>query len=100
MQGSDYSFVSRAPTKESGANQSWDILHSGQLVARADVYCGESQWGVSLLDKLPALDVSELLQLVAHLLLWESGCRADTVDVVLARTGQHYPLIRAGSEYV
>lgn len=98
--GSDYTFVERPATRASGANQTWDVLLGEQVVARADVYFGESQWGVSLADKLPELDTSELLRIVAHLLVWECGCRADTVDVVLSRTGNHYPLIRTGPDYV
>ena len=98
--GSDYAFVERTPASGAGANQTWDVLLGEQLVARADVYFGESQWGVSFADKLPDLDTSELLRIVAHLLVWECGCRADTVDVVLARTGNHYPLIRTGPDYV
>ena len=100
MEGADYTFAQRDPSPGSGANQTWDVAAVGRTVARADVYFGESQWGVRLVDELPALDASELLRIVAHLLVWECGCRADTVDVVLARTGNHYPLIRTGPDYV
>jgi hypothetical protein len=100
VEGADYTFEQREPSRGSGANQAWDVQAGGRTVARADVYFGESQWGVRLVDQLPALDASELLRIVAHLLVWECGCRADTVDVVLARSGDHYPLIRTGPDYV
>ncbi|MCA9575431.1 MAG: hypothetical protein R3B40_00750 [Polyangiales bacterium] len=100
MQPSDYRYVERTPSQESGANQTWDVTDGGRIVARADVYFGESQWGVRLTDDLPTLDVADLLRLAAHILVWECGCRADTVDVVLGRDGQHYPLIRTGPDYV
>lgn len=96
----DFTFRELPPTVGSGANQTWDVLAQGQVVARADVYFGESQWGVRLVDKLPQLDTSDLLRVVARLLVWACGCRADTVDVVLARTGEHCPLIRTGADYI
>ena len=96
----DYTFREVPSARDSGANQTWDVLAVGNVVARADVYFGESQWGVRLMDKLPQHDASDLLRLVARLLVWECGCRADTIDVVLARTGDHYPLIRTGADYI
>ncbi len=100
MEVSDYTFRELPPSANSGANQTWDVLADTTVVARADIYFGESQWGVRLMDKLPQHDASDLLRLVARLLVWECGCRADTIDVVLARTGEHYPLIRAGADYI
>ncbi len=92
-----------APTRSGRgdeANEVWDILLGPDVVARAEVFHGEAQWGVRLADKLPQVDDSDLLRVVARLLVWECGCRADTVDVVLVRNGQHYPLIRTGPDYV
>lgn len=96
----DFTFRELPPSVDAGANQTWDVLDGRTVVARADVYFGETQWGVRLVDKLPHVDPSDLLRLVARLLVWECGCRADTVDVVLARTGDHYPLIRTGADYI
>lgn len=97
---SDYSYSQGEPAAGSGANQCWEVRLGERLVARAEVYFGESQWGVRLFDQLPERDEADLLRLVAHLLVWECGCRSDTVDVVLARNGNHYPLIRTGPDYV
>jgi len=55
---------------------------------------------VRLADGAPELDPSALLELVSRLLVWEAGCRAETVDVVLSRTHEHYALVRVGGDYV
>lgn len=72
----------------------------GPVFARAEVFPGEVQWGVRLHDRAPELEDSDLLRLVARLLVWQVGCRADTIDVVLGRTHEHHALVRVGADYV
>lgn len=80
--------------------QVWDVTDDDNLVARAEVFEGPNQWGVRLFDKLPMLDDGSLLRVVARLLVWECGCRTDTVDVVLMRTHEHHAMIRTGADYI
>jgi hypothetical protein len=82
--------------------QIWDVIDpaSGTAFARAEVFPGEIQWGVRLQDRAPALEDSDLLKLVARLLVWHVQCPADTVDVVLGRTRDHHALVKVGADYV
>ena len=76
------------------------ISPDGYVFARAELFPAPEQWGVRLADGAPELDPSALLKLVSRLLVWEAGCRAETVDVVLSRTHEHYALVRVGGDYV
>lgn len=79
----------------------WDLVGpDGGVFARAEVFPGETQWGVRLQDRAPALEEADLVRLVANLLVWHVGCTADTVDVVLGRTHRHHTLVRVGADYV
>jgi hypothetical protein len=83
------------------AHQHWDVIDDqGRTIARAEVFEGREQWGVRLFDEAPHLDDSDLLRVVAHLLVWHAQCRTDTVDVVLARTNEHHTLVRVNGDYV
>jgi len=84
-----------------GASQLWDMIApAGHVFARAEIFEGESQWGVRLQDKAPDLRDEELLKLVSRMLVWEVGCRADTVEVVLSRNHERHMLVRVGADYV
>jgi len=76
------------------------VAPAGHVFARAELFPAAEQWGVRLADKAPELDDSALLRLVARMLVWEAGCRAETVDVVLSRTHKHYTMVRVGGDYV
>lgn len=92
-----------APAAPAGARavQRWEFLApEGHVFAQAEVFEGEDQWGVRLADTAPAISDSDLLRLVARMLVWDIGCKADTVDVVLGRTHEHHALVRVGGDYV
>lgn len=79
----------------------WDLVApDAGVFARAEVFPGETQWGVRLRDRAPALEESDLVRLVATLLVWHVGCTAETVDVVLGRSHRHHTLVRVGADYV
>ena len=79
----------------------WDVVApDGSVFARAEVFPGETQWGVRLRDHAPALEDADLLRLVSRLLVWHVSCPADTVDVVLGRTHVHHTLVKVGADYV
>lgn len=81
--------------------QIWDfVAGDGTVFARAEVFSGNEQWGVRLQDRAPDLETRELVSLVGRLLVWEIGCKAETVDVVLGRTHEHQTLVRVAGEYV
>ena len=92
----------RVAAEERPPVQVWDFWapDGTGVFARAEVFPGDDQWGVRLQDRAPAIEISDLLRLVAKLLVWDVGCKADTVDVVLGRTHEHYPLVRVGGDYV
>ena len=76
------------------------VAPDGNVFARAELFPGDQQWGVRLADRAPELEPAALLRLIARLLVWEVGCCADTVDVVLSRTHDYYSLVRVGGDYV
>jgi hypothetical protein len=83
------------------AQQHWDVIdESGVAIARAEIFEGREQWGVRLLDRAPRMHDSDLIRIVAHLLVWHASCRTETVDVVLARTHEHHVLVRVSGDYV
>lgn len=85
----------------SRAQQHWDVIdESGATIARAEVFEGREQWGVRLFDRAPHLHDSDLVRVVAHLLVWHAQCRTETVDVVLARSHEHHTLVRVSGDYV
>lgn len=93
--------VARIDEVSARAQQHWDIVdESGKTIGRAEVFEGKEQWGVRLFDKAPHLHDSDLMRVVAHLLVWHANCRTETVDVVLARTHEHHTLVRVGGDYV
>lgn len=84
-----------------GNVQVWDLLlPNGQVFGQAEVFPGDVQWGVRIQDSAPWIPDSDLLRLTARLLVWDVGCPADTVDVVLGRTHDHHTLVRVGGDYV
>ena len=83
------------------AQQHWDFKDKrGEVFMRAEIYEGEEQWGVRVHDRAPALEESDLLRLVARLLVWHAHCPTDTVDVVLGRTHAHHTLVKVGADFV
>lgn len=79
----------------------WEfVAHGGEVFAWAEVFPAADQWGVRLQDRAPDVLDGDLLKLVGKLLIWDIGCPADTVDVVLGRTHDHHTLVRVGGEYV
>lgn len=83
------------------AHQHWDVIDEhGKAIARAEVFEGNEQWGVRLFDRAPHMHDSDLIRVVAHLLVWHASCRTETVDVVLARTHDHHTLVRVSGDYV
>jgi hypothetical protein len=79
----------------------WDFLaEDGAAFARAEVFPGTDQWGVRVQDRAPDLEERDLLLLVGRLLVWEVGCTADTVEVVLGRTHERQVLVKVQGEYV
>jgi hypothetical protein len=94
--------VEPVPAGAPAGVQVWDLVapDGSGVFARAEVFPGQTQWGVRLGDRAPALTDEDLVKLVARLLVWEVGCRADTVDIVLSRTHEHHTLVRVGADYV
>lgn len=83
------------------AQQHWDFKDPrGEVFMRAEIYEGEEQWGVRVHDRAPTLEESDLLRLVARLLVWHAHCPTDTVDVVLGRTHEHHTLVKVGADFV
>lgn len=81
--------------------QIWELVApDGTIFARAEVFPGTEQWGVRVQDRAPELEIRDLVGLVGRLLVWEVGCKAETVDVVLGRTHEHQTLVRVAGEYV
>jgi hypothetical protein len=91
-----------APGSGAGANvQLWHVIAvTGEVVAQAEVFPGETQWGVRVQDRIPSVPDADLLRVVAKLLVWYVNCPTDTVDVVLGRTHDHHTLVRVGGDYV
>jgi hypothetical protein len=91
----------RVDATSAKAQQHWDVIdEAGVAIARAEVFEGSEQWGVRLFDRAPDMHESDLLRIVAHLLVWHAQCRTETVDVVLARTHDHHTLVRVSGDYV
>ena len=76
------------------------VAPDGAVIARAELFTGDEQWGVRLADRAPALEDSELLRLVARLLVWTVSCPTDTVEVVLSRTHARHVLVKVAGDYV
>lgn len=83
------------------AQRFWDfVAPDGGVFARAEIFVGDDQWGVRLADRAPRLADSDLLRLVARLLVWTVNCPADTVEVVLSRTHDRHVLVKVAGDYV
>ena len=84
-----------------GPSQVWDMVTpEGRAFARAEVFEGPNQWGVRLFDQAAELEDTDLVDLCKRLLVWEAGCRTDTVEVVLVRNAQRHMLVKVGGDYV
>jgi hypothetical protein len=93
--------AARVDATSAKAQQHWDVIdEQGKSIARAEVFEGQEQWGVRLFDRAPQMHDSDLIRIVAHLLVWHAQCRTETVDVVLARTHEHHTLVRVSGDYV
>lgn len=83
------------------ASQHWDFKdREGLVFMRAEIFEGPEQWGVRVHDRAPNVDDSDLLRLIATLLVWHAKCPTDTVDVVLGRTHEHHTLVKVGADFV
>ncbi|MFK7992175.1 MAG: hypothetical protein AB8I08_39515 [Sandaracinaceae bacterium] len=83
------------------ASQHWDFKDEGGTVfMRAEIYEGSEQWGVRVHDRAPSVGDSDLIRLIAQLLVWHAHCPTDTVDVVLGRTHEHHTLVKVGADFV
>lgn len=84
------------------AVQAWDVLDpTGATVAQAEVFASPDQWGVRLFDKLPQLDPSDLVRVVARLLVWHAKCPSETVELRIQRHGvESQILVRVAGDYV
>ena len=76
------------------------LIYSMQGPFPIEIFEGREQWGVRLFDRAPQMHESDLIRVVAHLLVWHAQCRTETVDVVLARTHDHHTLVRVSGDYV
>ena len=95
-------FCRVAPGSGAGTSvQLWHIIAvTGEVLAQAEVFPGETQWGIRVQDRIPTVPDADLLRLIAKLLVWHVNCSSDTVDVVLGRTHEHHTLVRVGADYV
>jgi hypothetical protein len=84
------------------ATQFWDVLTpEGVAIAQAEVFEAPEQWGVRLFDRAPQLEVSDLVRVVARLLVWHTRCPTETVELVVARRGvEPQTLVRVQGDYV
>lgn len=83
------------------ADRFWDfVAEDGTVFARAEIFPGTDQWGVRLEDRAPELDDRDLLSLVGKLMIWDVGCTAETLEVVLGRSHDRITMVRVQGEYV
>jgi hypothetical protein len=93
--------VAKVDAISAKAQQYWDVVdETGKPIARAEIFEGPEQWGVRLFDRAPQFHDSDLIRIVAHLLVWHAQCRTETVDVVLGRSHEHHTLVRVSGDYV
>jgi len=95
-----------APLRRDGisakAAQFWDVVTpEGLAVAQAEVFPGPDQWGIRLFDRMPDVDVSDLVRVVARLLVWHAHCPTETVELVVMRPGvEKQTMVRVAGDYV
>jgi hypothetical protein len=83
------------------ATQFWDIVdENGAAIGHAEIFEKPDQWGVRLFDRAPHLDESDLVRVVAKLLVWHAGCRVETVELWFARNGARQVMVRVTGDYV
>lgn len=84
------------------AAQWWDIVTpEGMAVAQAEVFTHAERWGVRLFDRLPQADTSDLVRVVARLLVWHAQCPTETVELVVMRRGvEPQTMVRVAGDYV
>ncbi len=84
------------------AAQFWDVITpEGFAVAQAEVFTSPEQWGVRLFDRIPQVDPSDLVRLVARLLVWHAQCPTETVELVIMRRGvEKQTMVRVSGDYV
>ena len=85
-----------------GLKQIWDFYSAeGWAFARANVYPGNEEWRVDIIDRAPMIESGDLVRLVGRLLLWHVGTRIETVRVILGRkVSEPQTLVLVGGEYV
>ncbi len=84
------------------AAQFWDVVtHDGAAVAHAEIFVHPERWGVRLFDQLPTADASDLVRIVARLLVWHASCPTETVELRIMRPGvPSQELVRVSGDYV
>jgi hypothetical protein len=83
------------------AAQFWDILtEEGAAIGHAEVFEKPDQWGVRLFDRAPQIDESDLVRIIARLLVWHAGCTVETVELWFARNGTSQVMVRVTGDYV
>lgn len=84
------------------AAQFWDVITpEGHAVAQAEIFTGAEQWGVRLFDRIPQADPSDLVRIVARLLVWHAQCPTETVELVIMRRGvEKQTMVRVAGDYV
>ncbi len=83
------------------ATQFWDIVSEGGVaIGHAEIFEKPDQWGVRLFDRAPHLDESDLVRVVAKLLVWHAGCSVETVELWLARSKTRQVMVRVTGDYV
>jgi hypothetical protein len=83
------------------ATQFWDVVgEDGAAIGHAEVFEKPDQWGVRLFDRAPHIDDSDLVRVVAKLLVWHAGCKVETVELWLARNNSRQVMVRVTGDYV
>jgi hypothetical protein len=85
-----------------GGLEVWEMVSpDGNFAfAQAEIYPAEVQWGVRIRDRAPGVEDGDLVKLTAKLLVWHVACKAETVEVWLARNNTRHALVRVGGDYV
>ena len=77
------------------------VDRGGHAVAQAEVFTSPDQWGVRLFDRIPQVEASDLVRLVARLLVWHAQCPTETVELVIMRRGvEKQTMVRVAGDYV
>lgn len=84
------------------AGQFWEIVTpDGSAIGTAEVFVHPERWGVRLFDQVPQVDPSDLVRVVARLLVWHARCPTETVELkIMRRDVEPQELVRVSGDYV